>query len=154
MTFRPRQAKHAAVNGWLPCGEQISRVETINGISHRRPGGIGLGALSRSTPLVMQDTSGAEHIQTRLLAVGNYLLESRSVPMKGAVSVSPKRLLIPGFGSLNAVAPRSFRNGVQRVSRLRLNAEGKGFEPLRRGYRPLVFKTSSFGRSDNLPYGE
>lgn len=32
------------------------------------------------------------------------------------------------------------------------NADGKGFEPLRRGYRLLVFKTSSFGRSDNHPY--
>ena len=31
------------------------------------------------------------------------------------------------------------------------NAEGKGFEPLVRGYRTLVFKTSSIGRSDNLP---
>jgi hypothetical protein len=30
-------------------------------------------------------------------------------------------------------------------------AEGKGFEPLVRGYRTLVFKTSSLGRSDNLP---
>ena len=32
-----------------------------------------------------------------------------------------------------------------------INADGKGFEPLRRGYRLLVFKTSSFGRSDNHP---
>ncbi len=32
-----------------------------------------------------------------------------------------------------------------------LLAEGKGFEPLVRGYRTLVFKTSSLGRSDNLP---
>lgn len=32
-----------------------------------------------------------------------------------------------------------------------MNADGKGFEPLRRGYRLLVFKTSSFGRSDNHP---
>ncbi len=31
------------------------------------------------------------------------------------------------------------------------HAEGKGFEPLVRGYRTLVFKTSSLGRSDNLP---
>ena len=31
-------------------------------------------------------------------------------------------------------------------------AEGKGFEPLVRGYRTLVFKTSSIGRSDNLPH--
>lgn len=30
MTFRSRQAKHAAMNGWLPRGEQSSRVETIN----------------------------------------------------------------------------------------------------------------------------
>lgn len=30
-------------------------------------------------------------------------------------------------------------------------AEGKRFELLVRGYRTLVFKTSSFGRSDNLP---
>ncbi len=32
-----------------------------------------------------------------------------------------------------------------------INAEGKGFEPLVRGCRTLVFKTSSLGRSDNLP---
>jgi hypothetical protein len=32
-----------------------------------------------------------------------------------------------------------------------LFAEGKRFELLVRGYRTLVFKTSSFGRSDNLP---
>jgi hypothetical protein len=32
------------------------------------------------------------------------------------------------------------------------SAEGKGFEPLVRGYRTLVFKTSSIGRSDNLPH--
>ncbi len=31
-------------------------------------------------------------------------------------------------------------------------AEGKRFELLVRGYRTLVFKTSSIGRSDNLPY--
>src|SRR5687768_6113077 len=31
------------------------------------------------------------------------------------------------------------------------HAEGKRFELLVRGYRTLVFKTSSFGRSDNLP---
>jgi hypothetical protein len=30
-------------------------------------------------------------------------------------------------------------------------AEGKGFEPLVRGYHTLVFKTSSFGRSDSPP---
>ena len=30
-------------------------------------------------------------------------------------------------------------------------AEGKRFELLVRGYRTLVFKTSSIGRSDNLP---
>ena len=32
-----------------------------------------------------------------------------------------------------------------------LFAEGKRFELLVRGYRTLVFKTSSIGRSDNLP---
>ncbi len=30
-------------------------------------------------------------------------------------------------------------------------ADGVGFEPTRRGCRLLVFKTSSFGRSDNHP---
>ncbi len=30
-------------------------------------------------------------------------------------------------------------------------ADGGGFEPPGRGCRPLVFKTSSFGRSDNHP---
>lgn len=30
-------------------------------------------------------------------------------------------------------------------------ADGGGFEPPGRGRRPLVFKTSSFGRSDNHP---
>ena len=32
-----------------------------------------------------------------------------------------------------------------------LAAEGKGFEPLVRGYRTTVFKTVTFGRSVNLP---
>ena len=32
-----------------------------------------------------------------------------------------------------------------------LSAEGKGFEPLVRGYRTTVFKTVTFGRSVNLP---
>ncbi len=32
-----------------------------------------------------------------------------------------------------------------------LTAEGKGFEPLVRGYRTTVFKTVTFGRSVNLP---
>jgi hypothetical protein len=40
--------------------------------------------------------------------------------------------------------------GPLTVRRLRY-AEGKRFELLVRGYRTLVFKTSSFGRSDNLP---
>ena len=31
------------------------------------------------------------------------------------------------------------------------SAEGKGFEPLVRGYRTTVFKTVTFGRSVNLP---
>lgn len=31
------------------------------------------------------------------------------------------------------------------------SAEGKGFEPLVRGYRTMVFKTISFGHSDNPP---
>lgn len=34
---------------------------------------------------------------------------------------------------------------------LAAGAEGKRFELLVRGYRTLVFKTSSIGRSDNLP---
>ena len=55
--------------------------------------------------------------------------------------------------TLNQLHP-VHQDGVQLVSTAQLDAEGKGFEPLRRGYRPLVFKTSSFGRSDNLPYGE
>lgn len=32
------------------------------------------------------------------------------------------------------------------------SAEGARFELAVRGYRTLVFKTSSIGRSDNLPY--
>ena len=40
--------------------------------------------------------------------------------------------------------PADWRTGA-------LFAEGKRFELLVRGYRTLVFKTSSFGRSDNLP---
>jgi uncharacterized short protein YbdD (DUF466 family) len=52
----------------------------------------------------------------------------------------------------------SRRRGTQKCPRFRVGAEpgalfaeGKRFELLVRGYRTLVFKTSSFGRSDNLP---
>ena len=52
----------------------------------------------------------------------------------------------------------SGRPGTQKCPRFRhkgepgaLFAEGKRFELLVRGYRTLVFKTSSIGRSDNLP---
>lgn len=37
------------------------------------------------------------------------------------------------------------------MSQLRTTADGGGFEPPGRDRRPLVFKTSSFGRSDNHP---
>ena len=46
--------------------------------------------------------------------------------------------------------PCDWLNRPLTVRRLRY-AEGKRFELLVRGYRTLVFKTSSFGRSDNLP---
>jgi hypothetical protein len=44
--------------------------------------------------------------------------------------------------------PRFLRQAQQSGA---LFAEGKRFELLVRGYRTLVFKTSSIGRSDNLP---
>jgi hypothetical protein len=49
---------------------------------------------------------------------------------------------------------RARKNAPVRARALKtgaLFAEGKRFELLVRGYRTLVFKTSSIGRSDNLP---
>ncbi|VXB64322.1 hypothetical protein MICRO11B_40101 [Micrococcus luteus] len=42
------------------------------------------------------------------------------------------------------------RAGRPAASR-RVHADGEGFEPSARGHRTPVFKTGSFGRSDNHP---
>lgn len=81
--------------------------------------------------------------------------------MSGAYSIFPstgtRRYLFSGSGytlylhtqKAGRTNPAVGPTGL--IVRTVRRAEGKRFELLVRGYRTLVFKTSSFGRSDNLP---
>lgn len=62
---------------------------------------------------------------------------------------SRKRRKPQKINSAAFVAPVAIH--LSMMSRLGATADGGGFEPPGRGRRPLVFKTSSFGRSDNHP---
>ena len=68
-------------------------------------------------------------------------------PAGGAVSGGPRETTSLDRPSAQK-CPR-FRHELQEAGAL--SAEGKRFELLVRGHRTLVFKTSSIGRSDNLP---
>ena len=119
----------------------------------------GTGTLTLEDLVVFVDDLVCEHVRyqhprTARVALGSTLRAGRNVAPRparsGQIRADSGRgsaLICPQLARGRKNAPGSAASAGPGA----LFAEGKRFELLVRGYRTLVFKTSSIGRSDNLP---